>query len=171
MSDTMPLLNVYEVETEAGPSAFLCFVDPVLAAANGIDPRSILGLYKVDEREDFDIDGFAVNPAFVAAFADYMNEEAAISGAIIAQARDLADGPLYILDPREPGIEGTEPAEADVLGAFDVDESGQIIPGSFEYNEGHTFFDRARGPSGVLQDRQFYNWLHGIEPGSSDAPA
>jgi hypothetical protein len=164
MSDTMPLLNVYEVETNAGPSAFLCFIDPVLAGARGIDPRSILGLYKVDDREDFDVDGFEVNPAFVAAFADYMNEEAANSGAIVAQARDLADGPLYILDPRDPGEEGAEPAEADVLGAFDVDDEGLIIPGSFCYNEGHTLFDRARGPSGVLHDRQFYNWLHGIEP-------
>ncbi len=47
-----------------------------------------------------------------------------------------------------------------MLGAFAVDESGQIVPGSFQYNRNHVFFDQQSGVSGVLSDREFYDWLH-----------
>ena len=59
-SAPLSLLNVFDVETEDGPRRFLCFVDPVIAGARGIDPRvpytvtdepptqDVLGAYEVD---------------------------------------------------------------------------------------------------------------------------
>ena len=56
--------------------------------------------------------------------------------------------------------ESVEPPASDVVGGFDVDHDGRIVPGSFEYNAHHAWFDPDSGPSGLLADRQFYDWLH-----------
>lgn len=163
MAESLALLNVYEVETEQGPIALLCFLDPVLAGAKGIDARSVIGEYPAREGEGFDPDVFRVNPAFVEALTGFMNEETAVTEAIAAQAREITSGWLYVLDPRDRSDPSSEPPSANVLGAFAVDDAGQVVPGSFQYNANHRMFDREYGTSGVLFDREFYSWLHGIE--------
>ena len=159
MSETMQLLNVYEVETPDGRASLLCFLDPVLAGARGIDPRAVVGPYD----DEFDPDRFQVNAAFVEAFTGYMNEEAAESTEVVEGAKSLASGWLYVIDPRDFGNDDAEPPTSNVLGAFAVDDTGQIVPGSFQYNGKHALFDRLRGPSGILFDRRFYSWLHEVE--------
>ncbi len=161
MAESLALLNVYEVETEHGLASLLCFLDPVLAGAKGIEPRSIVGEYVAREGEGFDADGFRVHPAFVEALTGFMNEEAAGTEAIAGQARALSSGWLYVIDPRDRSADGAEPATANVLGAFAVDDAGQVVPGSFQYNANHKMFDAEQGTSGVLFDRSFYDWLHG----------
>ena len=163
MAESLALLNLYEIETEQGPTSLLCFLDPVLAGAKGIDARSVVGEYVTREEEGFDPEGFRVNPAFVEALTDFMNEETADTEGIAAQARENISGWLYVLDPRDRSEQGTEPPPANVLGAFAVDDAGQVVPGSFQYNANHRMFDREYGTSGVLFDRAFYSWLHGIE--------
>jgi len=161
MADTLPLLNVYEIESDRGKTSYLCFLDPVLAGARGIEPASVLGRYATDKRGDFDVDGFEVNPAFVESLTGYMNEVTATKGEIVEQARALASGWLYVIDPRDTTGAEAEPPAANLLGAFAVDDTGQVVPGSFQYNKTHILFDREHGPSGVLHDRAFYDWLHG----------
>ncbi len=161
VTESLALLNIYEVESEHGPASVLCFLDPVLAGAKGIEPRSIVGEY-VGGEAGFDADAFRVNPAFVEAVTGYMNEEAAASGGIADQAREVTSGWLYVIDPRDRTPEGTEPEPANVLGAFAVDDSGQVVPGSFQYNANHAMFHRDQGTSGLLFDRAFYDWLHAL---------
>jgi len=163
MAEPMQILNVFDVETEDGTKSLLCFLDPVIAGIKGINPRSIIGLYGAAEGEDFNPDGFEVNPAFIEAITGYMNEEAAGSDAIIEQAKTLPQGWLYIIDPRDPNEGQDDPPASNLLGAYAVDDSGQVVPGSFQYNENHALFDRSHGLSGLLYDKKFYHWLHEVE--------
>ncbi len=163
MADPIQLLNVFDVETEQGSKSLLCFLDPIIAGIKGIDPRAIIGIYNAAEGEDFNPDGFKVNPAFVESITGYMNEEAATSDEIVEQAKTLPQGWLYIIDPRDPHEGNDDPPATNLIGAYAVDDSGQIVPGSFQYNEKHALFDRTHGVSGVLYDKTFYQWLHEID--------
>jgi hypothetical protein len=163
MAEPIQLLNVFDIETENGPTSLLCFLDPVLAGIKGIEPRSIIGLYGAAEGEDFNPDTFEVNPAFVESITGYMNEEAATSKEIVEQAAALPEGWLYIIDPRDPNEGQGDPPAGNLLGAYAVDDAGQIVPNSFQYNKNHALFDRTHGLSGVLYDKKFYKWLHNVE--------
>ena len=136
----------------------------MLAGIRGIDPRSVVGPYGKPGEEEFDAEGFRVNPAFVEALVGYMNEEASGSPEVVDRGPDHhgAAGSTSSTPATGPRPMG-EPPTANLLGAFAVDETGQVVPGSFQYNEKHAVFDREQGPSGVLFDRKFYDWLHGIE--------
>ncbi len=128
MPESLALLNVYEVESEHGPASLLCFLDPVLAGAKGIDARSVVGEYVADEA-GFDPDAFRINPAFVEAVTGYMNDEASASGGIAEQARDVTSGWLYVIDPRDRTPEGTEPDPKNVLGCVRGGRLGSGRPG------------------------------------------
>jgi hypothetical protein len=162
VAESLALLNVYEIDTDRGPASYLGFLDPVLAGAKGIEARAVVGEYTRGEGDVFDPDAFRVNPAFVEAVTGYMNEEAGATAAIAAQARSVESGWLYVIDPRDRTPDGEEPPPANVLGAFAVDDSGQVVPNSFQYNANHRMFDRDHGTSALLFDRAFYDWLHGL---------
>ena len=162
MAGSLPLLNVYDVEVDGVTRQFLCFVDPVLAGSRGLEPMAIVGAYLPDpDAGEFDPDRFEPNPTFVEGLVEYMNTHAAATGAIQAEARDLSGQWLYILDPRDTSGPDADPPTTNVLGAFAVDETGQIVPHSFQYNAKHRLFDRAQGTSGLFSDRAYYDWLHG----------
>jgi hypothetical protein len=158
-----PLLNVYAVETENEVRSFICFLDPILAGVKGIEPHAVIGPYDATEDEPFDPLTFQVNPAFVDSITAYMNNEGHESEALIAQASEIRSDWLYVLDPRDPGDGADEPPTVNVLGAFPVDDTGQIVPNSFQYNKNHRIFDVEFGTSGMLYDQKFYRWLHEIE--------
>ena len=145
MADPLPLLNIYDLETDQGPVSLLCFLDPVLAGAKGIDERSVVGNYVTRGGDEFDPDAFRVNPAFVEALTGFMNEETAESEAIAGQARAIRSDWLYLVDPRDRTDPEAEPPPSNVLGAFAVDDAGQVVPGSFQYNANHRMFDREFG--------------------------
>lgn len=175
MPEPLPLLNVYEVADEAGASHhLLAFAEPVRAGAEGLASRSVVGEFTPGPGGAFDADTFRLNPEFIEAFTAYMNEEAGRSASLIEQARGLASAWLYVIDPRHgpaPGDDADPPA-GDLLGAFAVDDVGQIVPGSFQYNRAHLLFDPEAGPSGLFRERRFHDWLHdrGGDPGAgSDA--
>ncbi len=162
MSDQpLPLLNVYDVPDEAGRvRQILAFIEPARADAAGIDKRSIVGEVTTTPEGGFDATGLQVNPDFVVALSDYMDEVAAVSPEMVAMARSVRPGWAYVTDPRNPGQAGVDPPQADIVGAFAVDDAGQISPGSFQYNHSHVLIDRDRGMSGLFSDRKFYDWLH-----------
>jgi len=168
--DPTPLLNVFEVGTEAGRRHFVCFLAPDRADAHGIDPRAIIGEFDPKPGGEFDQTSFVLNTTFIEMFTGYMNEVGATSPDMAREALNHANGWLYVLDPRFPGDGPTrEPDAGDLLGGFSVDGEGRIHPGSFVYNEHHLWFSPASGVSGVLSDRQFYNWLH-AGPGDEAGP-
>ena len=157
---SLSLLNVFEVVEDGAHRHLICFLDPILAGAKGIDPRSVIGEFTPTHEGEFDPDSFTLNTAFLEAFTGYMNEEATHSPGLVRDAREHASGWLYILDPRHTLTGGDEPPASELLGCFAVDDSGQIVPRSFLYNENHVLFDPATGLSGVFSDRRFYDWLH-----------
>ncbi len=67
---------------------------------------------------------------------------------------------LYLVDPRNTAPENEDPPGPDMLGCFAVDETGQVVPFSFQYNADHRWFCPDKGPSGLLTDRRFYDWLN-----------
>ena len=154
------LLNVYEVDIGGRKRHLICFLETELAESQGINERSVVGECTPDPGDEFDLSSFQLNPGFVAAFTEYMNAEASRAPDVIAQARGNASGWLYFVDPRAQQNSNDEPPATDLLGCFAVDESGRIVPYSFQYNQNHLWFDPASGASGVFADKSFYDWLH-----------
>ena len=97
---------------------------------------------------------------FLAAFTDFMNGEPCQSAEVVAQALTVPSDWLYILDPRNDSPDDTDPPTPDVVGCYAVDEAGQIVPNSFQYNREHRWFCPEGGTSGLLNDRRFYDWLN-----------
>ena len=155
-----PLLNVFDVEIDDGVRRLIGFVDPVRAGAEGIATRRIVGGFTPDPSGTFDPNAFAANPEFLAAVTDYMNGEPSQSAEIVAQALTVPSDWLYILDPRNDSPDDTDPPTPDVVGCYAVDEAGQIVPNSFQYNREHRWFCPEGGTSGLLNDRRFYDWLN-----------
>lgn len=164
--DDLPLLNIYEIEIEGVTKHYIGYLDPVLAGARGIDTRSMVGEFTPTDFGGFDPLTFSVNPEFLEAVVEFMNEQTSASPDLAEGARSSPGERLYIVDPRnatEPG-ESESPPAADVLGYYEVDDDGVIIPGSFHYNHEHTWFNPEFGLSGMLMDRFFYDWLNSVEP-------
>lgn len=156
----LPLLNVFEVETEGVHHHLICFLDVILAGSRGIDSRSVIGQFTPRSGGAFDLESFQVNPAFIEVFVQYMNASAINFPEIIREASSRSSDWLYLLDPRTPGEFSLDPRASDLIGCFAVDDHGQIVPRSFQYNRDHLWFDPVRGVSGVFSDRAFYQWLH-----------
>ncbi len=157
------LLNIFEIEDDTKRRFLLCFLDPVLAGARGIDPRSIVGEFAAPP--GVEPNSFAANPGFSDSLCAFMNAEAASSLDISSEARNHPGGQLFVLDPRAGALQGEqEPNVSDVIGWFQVDEAGVLVQNSFEYNSMHLWINPTNGPSGVLSDRRFHDWLHAIDP-------
>ncbi|HEV3165373.1 MAG TPA: hypothetical protein VGZ22_15205 [Isosphaeraceae bacterium] len=159
---SLSLLNVFEVEVEGATHHMVCYLDPVLAGSRGIDSRSVIGEFTPDAQGEFDPRTFRINPEFIEAFVQYMNAESTGATEAIAQARDQPGGWLYLIDPRNPRRPEVETPPGDLVGCFAVDDTGQIVPNSFQYNQNHLWFDPVSGVSGLLYDRKFYDWLHPV---------
>ncbi len=163
----LALLNIYEVETDGVSHHIVCFLDAVLAGARGIDSQAVVGEFTPGPEGQFDPATFQLNPEFIEVFTQYMNEDSAHTAQVIKEAAANPSAWLYVLDPRHPASPDTEPPASDVLGCFAVDDHGQVVPNSFQYNQDHILFDPAQGVSGILADRRFYDWLHPVKnPGT-----
>jgi hypothetical protein len=160
MPDPNPsLINAFEVELEGSIRHFLCFVDPALAEERGIDGRSVLGEFTPGPDGGLDLDSLKINPHFIEAFEQFMNEEAARSPELAQEARSHPGDWLYVIDSRHQGDPDDDPPASEVVGRFAVDETGQIVPDSFQYNRQHLWFSPDAGGSSILANRPFYDWL------------
>ena len=164
MSDeaSYDLLNIFEIETPEGPQYLVCFLEPMLAGSRGIEGKAVIGEFTPGPDGDFDPYTFRLNREFTNSISGFMNEHALESDSLQQQAQASPGAELYLVDPRFDGSDG-EPSPGDLLGSIQVDEDGQPVPGSFVYNSKHVMFDPHRGPSGLLMDRDFYDWLHPID--------
>ncbi len=143
-----------------GRRHLLAFIEPVRAGSSGIDERAIVGEISPNDGGGYDPWSLKLNPEFIQALTDYMNEVQAIMPEIVEQARSLPSGWVYIIDPRLSDESEDDPPPTDLVGAFAVDDIGQIVPRSFQYNANHALIDQDRGMSGLFSDRRFYDWLH-----------
>ena len=156
------LLNIFEIETENGTKHFVGFIDPATAEAHGIDSRCLIGDFTPLEDGEFDVHTFQVNPDFIEAFTEYMNGDPSQAEDVISHALTIPGEALYIVDPRNKSDPQYDPPSHDVMGAFRVDSTGQVVANSFEYHAEYEWFSTASGVSGLLEDRRFYEWLHGF---------
>jgi hypothetical protein len=163
---TLPLWNVFEVKTEDGTTQhLLTFLQADRAVASGIEPRSIVGEVTPTDYGGFDPLSLKLNPEFIEALTSYMNEVVALTPEIVEQARASSMEWTYVVDPRNHDPSGEAPPTTDLIGAFAVDEAGEVVLGTFIYNQGHALIDQERGFSGIFSDRRFYDWLHPpVEP-------
>lgn len=166
----LPLLNIYEIEAEEGTRHLVGFQDPVLAGAVGLASHAMIGEFEPDPGGEFDPETFVLNPEFLEAVVRYMNEQPAITPALAEGARQIPGERLYVVDPRNESSLDEDPPADDVLGYFEVDDAGSIVPGSFSYHDGHVWFSREYGVSGMLSDRRFYEWLHPEARGAGPDP-
>jgi hypothetical protein len=162
MSDEseLSLLNIYEVETDEGTKHLVGFQDPVLAGSVGLASHAMIGEFRPDPDGEFDPDSFTVNPEFVEAVTQYMNAVPVEAPALVEGARQIPGERLYVVDPRNDTPMDEDPPAEDVLGWYEVDDAGQVVPDSFEYNGEHLWFSTRSGVSGLLEDRNFYRFLH-----------
>jgi hypothetical protein len=158
---TLSLINVFEVQIEGATRHLVCFIDPVLAGARGIDGRAVLGEFTPGPDGGFDPRTFRANSQFIEAFQEFMNQEIAGSSDLAREARNNPGGQLNIVDARHPSSARGEPPATELLGEFSIDETGKIIPGSFLHNQAHLWFHPQSGNSSILRNRAFYDWLHG----------
>lgn len=154
------LLNIFEIDEPEGPRHLVCFLEKDTAdAQGGIEVRDVVGDFDPKADGEFDPETFRLNPEFIQGLVAYMNAEAIHSPELIEQARSNPGAILYLLDPRNDHP-GAEPPIGDLLGGFAIADDGTPVPNSFRYNDQHVMFDPVTGPSGILTDRQFYDWLH-----------
>ncbi|GIW88763.1 MAG: hypothetical protein KatS3mg108_3087 [Isosphaeraceae bacterium] len=158
----LPLLNVYEVEDEqrGGTRHLVGFMDPVLAGAIGLVSHAMVGEFTPGPSGDFDPGSFTVNPEFVDAVIRFMNLQPARSEPLRQGAREIPGERLYVVDPRADVAEDEDPEPEDVLGWYQVDQAGELVPDSFRYNAQHVWFSTRSGVSGLLMDRTFYEFIH-----------
>lgn len=159
----LSLLNIFEVKEEAGPRHYVCFLDPVLAGAIGIAEEAIVGEFTPTPDGEFDPETFRLNARFVEAFERYMNDQAIDNEELQALASQQPANRLFLVDPRQADDPDAEVGDTNVIGHFQVDPIGVLMPDSFQYNERHLLFDPELGVSGILFDRQFYLWLHPLD--------
>jgi hypothetical protein len=160
MFDPLPLLNIYEIDDRGTTRHLVGFLDQVRAGAVGIASRAMVGEFTPRPDGEFDVTTFRPNPEFIAALAEYMNAVVVHDSGVIAQAKAQPGGRMLLVDPRRPFAPDEMPPGKDLVGGFDVDADGRIVPGSFQYNALHAWFDPEFGVSGLLEDRRFYDWLH-----------
>lgn len=159
----LPLLNMYEVEIDGAAHHLVAFLDVPLAGIRGIDSRAVVGEFTPGPDGQFSAETFQLNPEFVGVVTQYMNEEQSSSSDVVEQAAANPSAWLYVVDPRHTDAPGVDPSAADVVGCFAVDDHGQVVPNSFQYNREHLLFHPEEGISGLLGDRRFYDWLHPIK--------
>ena len=163
-TDSLSLLNVFEIDEEFGTRHLICFLDPVLAGSVGIHSRWVVGEFTPDAAGEFDAETFELNEEFIQGFIEYMNTKAIGEPELIEQAKADPGMWLYLVDPRFSGdlADGEPPAE-ELIGRFAVDDAGGIVADSFQYNAHHILFSTDTGVSGMLSDRKFYDWLHPVD--------
>jgi hypothetical protein len=156
----LSLLNVYEVEDEGRIRHLVGFQDGVLAGSIGLVSHAMVGEYEPEPDGTFNPDTFKLNTEFLDAAKQFLNAQAKISPELIEGATQVPGERLFLVDPRNHSEGDEEPPAEDVLGWYDVDDTGHVVENSFVYNPQHAWFSKSSGASGLLANRAFYEFLH-----------
>jgi hypothetical protein len=155
-------VNIYEVEDEVDGHVrhLVGFMDAGLADAVGLVSHAMIGEFRPGPEGGFDTDTFSVNPEFLDVVTQFLNAQPECSVELVEGARRIPGERLYLVDPRSPARDDEDPPPEDVLGWYEVDPQGRVVPDSFRYNEEHVWFSQNSGISGLLVNREFYEFVH-----------
>ena len=137
-------LPVYRVRTpELGTMDIVSVLPTEVAFASGVPIEAVVGRLRklADEGGTLTPDNFGPNPVF----ADFLHDVIARHGPsqpdVIAEARRLGSGRVYVIDLRTRTPDGAVPQE-DIIGAFGID-GGLVTPGSYQRNPNHVVLSSA----------------------------
>ena len=85
---------------------------------HGLPAEAILGKL-VDGPDFFDVEHFAPNVRFLEFLHDFIARHATNCPGVVAEAKRLRDGNVYIIDARTPTPEGEVPSQ-DIIGAVEI---------------------------------------------------
>jgi len=139
MIETMTKLpiGVTRVDTEGGTTDYITCIPMERVFAGGLTSEAIVGvlLRPLQDGERIQIENFAANRVFVDLMQAVISSRGPFVPQLIATAKELRNGPLYVIDQRTKTPD-TEVPETDVFGEFDV-KNGEIVPGSYRPNTNH----------------------------------
>src|SRR5262249_21687975 len=92
-------------------------------------------LRPLEPGESITPDIFARNPAFVQLLHAVVARECPKQAKCVAEAKNIWNGYLYVIDQRTATPEGAVPPE-DIIGAFEV-QGGALVPASYKPNPNH----------------------------------
>src|SRR5262249_23310118 len=144
LSMTKLPIGLIRIDFPEGTKDYVTCLDKErLSKGEGIPSEGIIGvvLRPLEPGQAITPDNFAANSVFV----DFMQGMIARRGPwitdLIADARNLGEGTLYVIDRRTRAPEGpvrSVPTQ-DIFGEFDV-QSGRIVAGSYRPNPKHHLF-------------------------------
>jgi hypothetical protein len=137
-------VHVVRVNHQDGPRDYLTLLKPDTVFAQGLTPKAIVGVMRrlLQPGEKITPDLFILNRPFVDFLHGVLARYSPGQPACQAEARQVGEGFIYILDQRTPTPEDEVPPE-DIIGALEV-RDGNIIPDSYRPNPNHLILS-ARG--------------------------
>jgi lambda repressor-like predicted transcriptional regulator len=116
---------------------------PDVQQQHGLPQHAIMGALTRRLRlgEQITPDAFAANPEFIDYLHRFLEEQAPKDPRLLAEARRLVDGWVYIIDQRTRTPSGTVPPE-DIIAAIQV-TNGELVAGSYKRNDKHLLLSEA----------------------------
>src|SRR5262249_51901488 len=113
--------NVVRVRTADGDKDYVALASAAVAFSKGLAAEAIVGqlLRPLEPGESITPDIFARNPAFVQLLHAVVARECPKQAKCVAEAKNIWNGYLYVIDQRTATPEGAVPPE-DIIGAFEV---------------------------------------------------
>lgn len=130
-------ITVCRVDTPEGPKDYVTCLSHELFFQHGLPAEAIIGvlLRPLESGEAITPNVFARNRVFV----EFMHAMIARRGpdllGLIAEAKRLGEGWVFVVDQRTPTPQGAVPPE-DIVGAFKI-KNGQVVLGSYQASPKH----------------------------------
>jgi hypothetical protein len=140
MAATKLPFGVTRLTNDEGTRDYITCIPKERVFTQGIPAEAIVGilLQPLEPGESITPENFAANEVFLRFMQDIIARRGPLMPDLIATARRVREGPLYVIDQRTRAPE-TEVPETDVFGEFQV-KKGRIIPGSYRPNSKHYLF-------------------------------
>jgi hypothetical protein len=137
-------VHVVRVRTPDGDKDYVTLAPPAVVFSKGLAAEAIVGqlLRPLEPGESITPDVFAKNPAFVELLHAVVARESPQQASCVAEAKNIWNGYLYVIDQRTATPEGAVPPE-DIIGGFEV-KDGAVIGRSYTPNPNHRILS-ARG--------------------------
>ena len=134
---TKPSIYVCHVATPEGFKDYVTLTSPDAVLSEGLIPQAILGVFNhtLGPEEPITPDSVTPNSVFTKFMALVIARHGPEQPALVAEARRIGNGHVFVVDQRTPTPQGPVPPE-DILGAFQV-QDGNVVSGSYMASTNH----------------------------------